>query len=362
MGHRRFVAIGGNRTRRALDVILASRDRAGSAKLAGPGEHCYERAARPHGWRMTDHSTAIVAPLARWSCRIALFSASLLLVSLVLHRATSFSTAVAMNLFLVGYAGAAMAMLIGAVAFVQIWRTGFGGAASVAVGVLMPLLMFAGPVGYAVAFHNLPRINDVTTDLASPPKFVALAKRSDGANSSAYPGQTLRRPAGEGLSRPAHPGDRAFCRGGVRACRGGGAEAALAGRCRRAADRPAREGGDARGHRPDHARRVYGRHRHPRRGQRQSRAHRRALRLALRQLRFRAERQRACAGSSPKSRRARRRPRPASPAGAGAASARARALLKRQKAGDPEKAGSRTGRGPAQSNVQRAPAQKERQR
>ena len=53
----------------------------------------------------------------------------------------------------------------------------------------MPLLMFAGPVGYAVAFHNLPHINDVTTDVASPPKFVALAKRSDGANSSAYPGQ-----------------------------------------------------------------------------------------------------------------------------------------------------------------------------
>ena len=46
----------------------------------------------------------------------------------------------------------------------------------------------------------------------------------------------------------------------------------------------------------------------------------------------------------------------------GAASARARALLKRQKAGDPEKAESRTGRGPAQSNAQRAPAQKERQR
>ena len=156
MGHRRFVAIGGNRTRRALDVILQVAIGLRSAKLAGPGEHCYERAARPHGWRMTDHSTAIVAPLARWSCRIALFSVSLLLVSLVLHRVTSFSTAVAMNLFLVGYAGAAMAILIGAVAFVQIWRTGFGGAASVAVGVLMPLLMFAGPVGYAVAFHNLP--------------------------------------------------------------------------------------------------------------------------------------------------------------------------------------------------------------
>ena len=53
---------------------------------------------------------------------------------------------------------------------------------------------------------------------------------------------------------------------------------------------------------------------------------------------------------------------------AGLRSARARALLKRQKAGDPQKvgdpqkAGSRNGRAPAQSNAQRAPAQKERQR
>ena len=46
----------------------------------------------------------------------------------------------------------------------------------------------------------------------------------------------------------------------------------------------------------------------------------------------------------------------------GAAGARARALLKRQKAGDREKAESRTGRGPAQPNAQRAPAQKERPR
>ena len=93
MGHRRFVAIGGNPTRQALEVIPGSRSNAAvPGVLAAPGEHCYERAARPHGWRMTDTSTAIVAPLARWSCRIALFSVSLLLVGLVLHRATSFST------------------------------------------------------------------------------------------------------------------------------------------------------------------------------------------------------------------------------------------------------------------------------
>ena len=54
----------------------------------------------------------------------------------------------AMNLFLVGYAGAAVAMLVGAIASVQIWRTGFGGAGSMAVGIMLPLLAFAPPVGY----------------------------------------------------------------------------------------------------------------------------------------------------------------------------------------------------------------------
>ena len=48
---------------------------------------------------LSDYSTPIIAPLARWSCRIALFSTGLLLVTLVLHRATSFSTAAALNLF-----------------------------------------------------------------------------------------------------------------------------------------------------------------------------------------------------------------------------------------------------------------------
>ena len=58
----------------------------------------------------------IVAPLARWSSRIAVFSASLLVVGVVLHRLTSFPTHVAVNLFAVGAAGAGLAMLVGLVA------------------------------------------------------------------------------------------------------------------------------------------------------------------------------------------------------------------------------------------------------
>ena len=60
---------------------------------------------------MIDRSPMIVAPLARWSSRIAVFSASLLVVGVVLHRLTSFPTHVAVNLFAVGAAGMGLAML-----------------------------------------------------------------------------------------------------------------------------------------------------------------------------------------------------------------------------------------------------------
>jgi uncharacterized protein (DUF1499 family) len=138
---------------------------------------------------MVSQSATIVAPSARWSSRIALFSASLLLAGLGLHRLGALPTPVAINLFAVGYAGGALALLVGLVALGKIWRNGFAGAGSAAIGILLPLLAAAGPVGYLAASVGLPRINDVTTDWTRPPRFSALAKRSPDANSSAYPGQ-----------------------------------------------------------------------------------------------------------------------------------------------------------------------------
>jgi hypothetical protein len=138
---------------------------------------------------MNDRTTIIVAPLARWSSRIALFSASVLLVDVVLHRLTSFPTPVAVNLFAVGVAGGALAVLIGLVALIQIWRRGHGGAGSAAFGVLLPFIALAWPLTFVPAYLNLPPINDVSTDLTSPPQFLALAKQRRGeAASVAYPG------------------------------------------------------------------------------------------------------------------------------------------------------------------------------
>jgi Protein of unknown function (DUF1499) len=139
---------------------------------------------------MNDRSTTIVAPLARWSSRIALFSASALVAGVVLHRLTPFPTPVAVNLFHVCLVGIGLAVLLGLVAFAQIWRRGYAGAGSAAVGVLLPLTLLAWPLTFVPAFLNLPPINDVTTDVANPPRFTALAKpRTEAANSAAYPGQ-----------------------------------------------------------------------------------------------------------------------------------------------------------------------------
>ena len=63
------------------------------------------------------------------------------MVGLVLHRLTTFPTPVALNLFLVAFAGAALALLVGLIALVQIWHNGYAGAGSAAIGILLPLLM-----------------------------------------------------------------------------------------------------------------------------------------------------------------------------------------------------------------------------
>lgn len=308
---------------------------------------------------MTDRSTTIVAPLARWSFRVALFSVSLLLMGLVLHRLASFPTTVAMNLFGVGYAAAALAVLVGVVALAQIWHTGHGGAGSAAAGILLPLIAFAGPLAYLTAFLNLPRINDVTTDWTTPPRFAVLAKRPDGAKSSAYPGQPFA-----DLQAKAYPDLRTLVMDRpVEEAFELVEEAVRRLRWRVAAaepptGRPAKvgvleateqtlivgftddivirvEGSAARARIDVRSASRYGSFDF---GQNATR-----VRRLLAEIRARAE------ATSPTGVATRRDLR----------SARARALLKRQKAGDPQKAESRNARGRAQSDAQRGPGQKE---
>jgi hypothetical protein len=139
---------------------------------------------------MNDRLRPITTPLALWSRRLALFAASLIVVGVLLHRLTSFPTPVALNLFGVGIGVSVLGVFAAVIALAQIWRRGYAGASSAAIGVLLPLALAAWPLAYLPAMLKLPRIYDVTTDLSAPPPFAALAKnRTDGANGADYPGR-----------------------------------------------------------------------------------------------------------------------------------------------------------------------------
>ena len=133
-------------------------------------------------------------PFAAWSRRIALFSVQLVLLGILLHRFMSLSTPVALNLFAAAMAGAVVAILVGTVAAASIWRHGRSGAWSAAAGVLFGFGLLAWPAAYVPIYLSTPAINDITTDTAVPPRFVALAKdRPKGSNKPTYGGDQIAR-------------------------------------------------------------------------------------------------------------------------------------------------------------------------
>lgn len=136
--------------------------------------------------RITERETS---HKSRWSLRLALFTAQLILVTVLLHRFASLSTPVATNLIVVSLIGAATAILLAILAFAEIWNKGIKGTGIALTALLISLMIFAVPFYHLPNLIKLPAINDITTDLLSPPKFkkVALLRDTE-ANSINYPG------------------------------------------------------------------------------------------------------------------------------------------------------------------------------
>ena len=128
--------------------------------------------------------------LATWTSRLAVFAAAALVVTLVLHRTLLLSTEVAMTIAVAVFAGAALALVMAAIAGLDIWVTGRKGAARVLCGAVMALVLLAIPAGAWVLSFSYPAINDVSTDLVEPPEFTeAQEERGAGANPIDYPGE-----------------------------------------------------------------------------------------------------------------------------------------------------------------------------
>lgn len=126
--------------------------------------------------------------LASWSRRLAMFSAQLLLIGVLLHRFASMSTPVATSVLGVGIVGALLSLLLAALSLVSIWRHGHSGVGRAITGTIVSLLILAGPTWFLPDLLLLPRINDVATDPANAPRFDALVLQRPVSNKrTSYP-------------------------------------------------------------------------------------------------------------------------------------------------------------------------------
>lgn len=134
------------------------------------------------------------ALFSSWTPRVALFSGALIVVAILLHRLLGMPTPLALNLFLVAFALAACAVLLGIVAIGDVWRRGADGGAWAVIGILIAGAVFAWPAALLPSYLSLPTMNDATTDVATAPRFAALAKERERAgvvNPAQYPAARL---------------------------------------------------------------------------------------------------------------------------------------------------------------------------
>lgn len=125
---------------------------------------------------------------ARWTSRLAVFAAMLLIAALFMHRFLSLPTPVAYNLGLVALAAAATACLLALYAGLDIWFTGRNGAARAIFGGVVGAALLSLPLAAWVVARDIPHLHDISTDTKSPPAFTELARqRAANANSPKYP-------------------------------------------------------------------------------------------------------------------------------------------------------------------------------
>lgn len=128
-----------------------------------------------------------LSPWAVWSSRLSLFALAVGALSALILTTGAFEFGPALATFGAAMAFAGVAILFALIAFIAIWRTGVAGFGRALRAMLLSLVLLAYPAYLAQRAFKLPAINDVTTDAANPPRFVALAPQRP-ASHVAYPG------------------------------------------------------------------------------------------------------------------------------------------------------------------------------
>lgn len=117
-----------------------------------------------------------VARTAVWSRRLSVFALAIAAVAVALSRLREAGPAAVLTVFGAALVLAAVAALLAIAAAVIIWREGLRGAEQAAFGFALAAALIAYPVYLAALAFVLPPINDVSTDLGSPPTFLLSAK------------------------------------------------------------------------------------------------------------------------------------------------------------------------------------------
>jgi uncharacterized protein (DUF1499 family) len=140
---------------------------------------------------------------ALWSRRLGLFGLAVAGVATLLSRLGAVDPPGALAVLGAALVLACLAGLLAASAFVVIWRTGRRGAGFAWTGLLMALLMIAYPAYLSWQAVSLPIINDVSTDLETPPTFLmsGRARVARGNQTPPEPSPEMRE-----AQRRAYPG------------------------------------------------------------------------------------------------------------------------------------------------------------
>ena len=113
-----------------------------------------------------------VSRAAVWSQRLAVFALLVAGVAVLLARVHAADPAAALTVFAAALIVAGFALMLAVAAASVIWRDGLRGAGRAFLGFVLAAGLIAYPAYLAALAFALPKINDVSTDLASPPAFL----------------------------------------------------------------------------------------------------------------------------------------------------------------------------------------------
>jgi uncharacterized protein (DUF1499 family) len=133
-----------------------------------------------------------VSRLAVWSLRVAVFALPVTAIGLVLYLSEALDFRSALYTVLAGVGVSALALLLALAGFVVIWNEGLKGLGRVIGAAALALLLITPTATIAGLSMGLPTLHDITTDVADPPAFLALAAvRGRDANPLAYAGDDV---------------------------------------------------------------------------------------------------------------------------------------------------------------------------